>query len=172
MWDAFFLFKDLPVRRLAEGELIFRRDFAVTHMFWMHRGTANLVRYLTTGAPSLLHQAKSGAILAEASAYSDVYHCDCLALTDTKVAALPKSAFLAAMRNDADLAEKWAAHLAHSVQSARARAELRSLKTVKDRLEAWISLHGDLPDKGHWHSLANDLSVSPEALYRELAKRR
>ena len=77
-----------------------------------------------------------------------------------------------ALRSDSELTEAWAAHLARSVQRARMRAEIRSLKTVAERLDAWTAEHGDIPEKGQWHVLAAELSVSREALYRELARRR
>ncbi len=43
-----------------------------------------------------------------------------------------------------------AAHLAGEVQPARARAELLSLRTVRERLAAWRALHGKLPPRGRW----------------------
>jgi len=35
--------------------------------------------------------------------------------------------------------------LASEVQRARARAELVSLRTVWERLDGWLALHGELP---------------------------
>jgi hypothetical protein len=41
------------------------------------------------------------------------------------------------------------------------------------RLDAWLEFNGSsLPQKGNWHTLARELAVSPEALYRELARRK
>ena len=55
----------------------------------------------------------------------------------------------------------------------RARAEIVSLRTVSARVDAWLALHvGELPARGHWRDLAEEISVAPEALYRELARRR
>ena len=51
-------------------------------------------------------------------------------------------------------------------------AEIRSLRSVSDRLDAWIAEYGPMPNKGLWQGVANELSVSREALYRELARRR
>ena len=83
-----------------------------------------------------------------------------------------KSAFLDALDKDAGLARALSYLLANSVQAARMRAEIRSLSTVASRLEAWLEQGNVLPQKGHWQSLAAELSVSREALYRELARRR
>jgi hypothetical protein len=48
-----------------------------------------------------------------------------------------------------------------------------SLKTVAERLDAWLALHDDgLPPKGQRLRVASEIGVTPEALYRELARRR
>jgi CRP-like cAMP-binding protein len=90
----------------------------------------------------------------------------------TQLAILDKSDFLAALDHNPTLSRTWACMLANSVQAARMRAEIRSLPTVASRLEAWLEQGNALPQKGHWQSLAAELSVSREALYRELARRR
>ena len=53
----------------------------------------------------------------------------------------------------------------------RADAKL-SLRTVAERLDAWIAASGRYPAKGEWKTVAAEIGNSPEALYRELAKRR
>lgn len=68
---------------------------------------------------------------------------------------------------------KWIARLSHELQSARKRAEIASLRTVGSRLEAWLIWNdGALPARGYWRDLANEIAVSPEALYREFSGRR
>jgi len=111
-------------------------------------------------------------VVAEASAYSDNYHCDAVAATDCIVLAMPKPAFLSAMASDSGLAEIWAATLARGVQAARIKSEIRSLPKVAERLDAWLGEGNQLPEKGHWQDVANELGITREALYRELARRR
>jgi hypothetical protein len=44
---------------------------------------------------------------------------------------------------------------------------------VADRLDAWLAAgEGKLPAKGEGRGLAAEIGISPEALYRELARRR
>lgn len=63
--------------------------------------------------------------------------------------------------------------LGRELQSARLQAEILSLRTVAQRLDAWMAWkEGVFPGKGEWKSLASQLGVSPEALYREIARRR
>ena len=72
-----------------------------------------------------------------------------------------------------EFSEAWARHLAHEAQKARLKAEILSLKTVAARLDAWIiSNDGHVPGKGEWKAVASQIGVSPEALYREIAKHR
>ena len=72
-----------------------------------------------------------------------------------------------------EFAEAWAEYLTREVQEARLRSEILSLKTVARRLDAWLLSHGGhMPAKGEWKSLAHQIGVSPEALYRELARRK
>jgi hypothetical protein len=43
---------------------------------------------------------------------------------------------------------------------------------VHDRLEGWLDWNGGkLPSRGKWKKLASEIGVTPEALYRELAKK-
>jgi CRP-like cAMP-binding protein len=85
---------------------------------------------------------------------------------------MPVSEFRRRLEQIPSLSGIWAAYLAHAVQAARLRAELRTLRTVAERLDAWLGGERSLPEKGTWQDLAAELGVSREALYRELARRR
>ena len=69
-------------------------------------------------------------------------------------------------------AQAWTIHLADEVRNARLRTEILSLRTVAERLDAWIVEKGELPLKGTWKSVAQEIGTSTEALYREMASRR
>ena len=86
--------------------------------------------------------------------------------------AVPRTDVRKALSERPELAEAWASYLAHEVQRARLQAEILSLKTVTTRLSAWIAWHGALPSKGQWSLVAQEIGVSAEALYREIAHRR
>ena len=61
--------------------------------------------------------------------------------------------------------------LAQELQRARFQVEIVAMKKVAARLDAWIASSGPLPPKGEWVRLAAEIDVTPEALYREIAKR-
>jgi CRP-like cAMP-binding protein len=166
------LFSDSPLLDLAPQHVLFRTGDAPKTLFMVRHGTVGLVRHTEQGGFLVLQRAQAGQILAEASAYSPSYHCDAIAMEQSRVACLPMATFTAQLGSDRALAQAWAAHLAREVQLARMRAEIRALPRVADRLDAWLNEGNRLPDKGAWHHIAAELSVSREALYRELSRRR
>ncbi len=159
-------------RQLQDGEALFHDGDPVRQMGFVLEGMVRLLRHTAGGVPVVLQAAGPGDVIAEASAYSVNYHCGAISHGQTRLIVQPVSVFRAALLADAALAEAWAAQLAHAVQRARTRAELRTLRTVADRLDAWLGENRTLPDRGQWQALAAELGVSREALYRELAVRR
>lgn len=167
--------KNLPKgkeRKLLEGSLLFQQGDKVEALFLVLSGELRLIRYQADGSSIILQRAQADNVLAEASLYSTHYHCHALAHQPTTVYVLPKTTVRQHLQTDRELAQHWSSYLAREVQQARFRSELFSLKTVAARLDAWLSWSGQaLPVKGEWKTLAEQLGVSPEALYRELAKR-
>ena len=131
-----------------------------------------MLRRHPAGATLVLQQVPPGRLVAEASVFAQHYHCEAVGQGPTLLARIPK-AKVRALHRDTGWLLDFAAHLASEVQRARARAELLALKKVSERVDAWFSLHPQqTPERGRWADWANELGVSPEALYRELARRR
>ena len=172
--SLFALLDNLAGRRceFAAGEPVFHAGDPVRIIHAVRSGVIHLVRHQDNGSILILQRAERASILAEASIYSAQYHCDARAETAAVTWAMPRSALRARLQQDPELAAAWARHLAREVQQARLQAEVLFLKTVAARLDAWIAWHGRLPAKGHWSVVAREIGVSPEALYRELARRR
>ena len=158
--------------RFAEGATVFTQGDRVRLVHFVRDGTIHLVRRQEDGAMLILQHAQAGSILAEASVYSDRYHCDARAEVETVTWALARRDLRERLEETSDGFRIWTRYLGHEVQRARLHAEILSLKTVKARLDAWMVWNGDLPEKGRWRSVADEIGVSPEALYRELAKSR
>ena len=165
------LFNQAEPRRLSTNDLLFRNGDSIASLHLVDDGCIALERHLENGALTCLQRAVSGQVLAEASLYADNYHCDARALEPTRFRSVPKTIFKKTLRSDAKLAENWAMYLSQTVQRSRFLSELRSVRTVSDRLDMWLGEFGSLPEKGQWVSVAAELAVSPEAMYRELARR-
>jgi len=159
-------------QRLSAGEVLFHAGAPVSNLYLVVSGALRLTRVLPHGSELILQRAEKGAIIAEGSLLARAYCCNGVATETSVVRAVPMDGVRTAFRNDCDLLREWIRHLAYEVQHARARAEILSMKTVAERLDGWQSLHdGVLPPKGRWRQLACEIGVSPEALYRELARR-
>ncbi len=166
---------DMPngrMQRVEKGGYLFHARDKVHLMHRIAEGEVHLVRQTEDGAKMVFQRAGPGDILAEASLYARAYHCDGQAIEESVVQTLARADFISVLEKDSEFAHAWAAHLAKSVQSARLASEIRTLRTVAERLDAWCAEFGALPEKGHWQDVAAELGVSREALYRELARRR
>lgn len=158
---------------LHDGQMLFCTGDAVRSIYLVRSGCIRLERHQAGGDALVLQRAGPGQLLAEASVFASRYHCDAVASGGSLVAKIPKARVAALRDQEPGWLCEFAAHLASEVQRTRARAQLLSLKRVQARLDAWLALHGGrLPARGLWVELAFELGVTPEALYRELARRR
>lgn len=165
----------IPSRRIAlgPGQYLFHLGDPIEAIHVVQVGWVHLVRRQDDGSELILQKAGPGSILAEASLYSDQYHCDAVAAPTAELLAFAKTDIRQHLRTAPAFAEVWAAHLTRELQRARLHAEILSIKTVAKRLAAWTAWHcGSPPGRGGWKLVASEIGVSPEALYRELAKRR
>lgn len=170
---SFLRGKAVAQKPFVKGEHLFHRDDPVRMLFLITHGCANLIRYQADGNGAVLQRSTSGTILAEASLFSDRYHCDAVAAAATEALLVPVPAVQKMLEHDLIFAREWMAHLSRELLSARKRAEIATLRTVNARLDAWLAWNDDVfPAKGDWRGLADEIGVSPEALYRELSRRR
>ena len=169
-----YLLNDIPgvTRSVSAGTVLFRQGDKVSSMFQINDGEVRLVRNSKAGGSFILQRAHAGSILAEASLFSTVYHCDAIVGSDTTLKSMSRASLRRKFESDPAFAKAWAIHLASEIRTARQRAEILSLRTIAERLSAWIDTYGKLPQKGDWKQLAQEIGTSPEALYRELAKNR
>ena len=175
---SMFLFERLhglspTEREFTPGAHLFRRGDEVSVLHLVVAGEAHLVRHRSDGGRLVLQRALPNTVLAEASLFSERYHCDCVAVMPTRTLAFPRPAVRLLLGADPGFAESFPLHLAQELQAMRFRAEILSLRTVRERLDAWLAWHGDdLPARGTWTTIASEIGTSPEVLYRELARRR
>ena len=158
---------------LRDGEQLFRAGAPVRNVYVVAEGSVKLLRIQKGGDSLVLQRAAAGELLAEASLFAPRYHCDAYAEGAVKVQRIPRERVDQLREDDPQWLSALASRLARELQRTRARAELLSLKRVDLRVNAWLDLNsGELPERGQWAGLALELGVTPEALYRELARRR
>jgi CRP/FNR family transcriptional regulator, dissimilatory nitrate respiration regulator len=159
-------------RTVPAADTLFHAGDPVKSLYLVVTGALRLTRMLPHGAELIVQRAEPGAIVAEPSLFADRYCCNAIATETSLLHVVRIQAVRAALREDSVLLWEWVRHMARELQQARARAEILSLKTVAHRIEGWRALNnGVLPPKGRWRQLADEIGVSPEALYREFARR-
>ncbi len=171
----FDLLLDCAGRELSAtvGGYVFHAGDRVTTLYVVIEGEVRLIRHQLDGGAQILQRARPGGVLAEASLFSPRYHCDAVTGGPSRLIGFTVREIRDRFRADPEFAEAWAIHLAGEVQMARFRSEVVALRTVAARLDAWLAWRGDpIPPKGAWKQIADQIGVTPEALYREIAKRR
>ena len=171
MFDWRTLFDRAPHRTVRTGQALFRQGDRVRYMYLVRSGEVALERPMAEGTTLTLHLAVADMPVAEASLFADAYHCDAVARTETVVAATPRAAFVDALRRHPDAALGLIRAHALEVQAQRARIEILRLRRVADRLDAWQALNG-APGPREWVKVADEIGVTPAALYRERARRK
>ena len=124
------------------GQLVFRQGQSVRWLYRITHGHIRLSRVLMRGSEVVLARVTSGEILAEASVFTVHYHCDAFAA---------------------------------QIMDLRAMIEIRAIRRADDRLLSWLRFrsHGDPPSvdgQGIWPSVAKQIGLSGESLYRALAR--
>ena len=162
-------------RRLSAGERLFSQGQATDGIYFIESGVMRLERRTIDGRLAVVHTGRAGQFLAEASLFSDTYHCDATAVAASLVRRFPKHLVLAAFASEPERSRPFLAALARQVQALRLLLELRDVRTVRERLLLFLELNCDPQTRafqveGHYQDLGNVLGITREALYRALGR--
>jgi CRP-like cAMP-binding protein len=162
-------------RRLPKGAHVFRQGDRARAVFFVVEGEVQLRRAGRRGEGIVLHRARAGEYFAEASPWSERYHCDALAVRPVRLAEIPAGHFRRALRDDPELAARWVALLSRLLQGARARAERTALTGAEERIRHYLETNGsgarrEVTLSGALKDLAAELGIAHETLYRALAR--
>jgi CRP-like cAMP-binding protein len=154
-----------------KGSRLFHAGQRPSHMFWVHEGQVVLERPATSGSSVVLQRTLRGFV-SEASLQSARYHCDASVVIDARITRVPVPLLLQALKTDADFSLRWIGMLNQEVRRLRLQCERLSLKGVQARVLHWLETEGTqgcCAVTAGYKSLAAELGVSHEALYRALA---
>ena len=157
--------------RFPKSERIFQTGDKPEWMFYVVSGEVTLERTGLQGEPVVLQRTRQGFV-SEASLKSAKYHCDALAIVDTTVVKIPIRDLSAELECDPNFASRWIGMLNSEVRRLRLHCERLSMKSVKDRVLHLINTEGQngtYATRTGLKSLAGELGVTHEALYRTLA---
>jgi CRP-like cAMP-binding protein len=162
-------------RTLARGEALFRQGDPAVAIFAIETGRLRLERHTPDGRLVPLHTARAGETFAEASLFSESYHCDAIGLdSGTCVRVYPKKVVLHALGGEQSSMVGLLAAMARQLQGLRQRLEVRNVGSARERVLLALSLRVtgstntvDLP--APLQDFAADIGLTREALYRTLA---
>ncbi len=162
-------------RQYKASDVIFRQGDTAEGIFAVEEGRVRLDRYTSEGRTTIMHMAEANESFAEASLFSKTYHCDATATVPSRIVLYPKGDVLTALRLHPLMSIKYIALLSGQVKTLRARLELRSVLSARERILQYLLLYVDpntrrvtLP--GTLKDLAAELGLAHESVYRELKK--
>ena len=162
------------IRELGAGEALFEQGDRAAAIYKVESGRLRLVRRTVDDHLVILHTACRREFFAEASLFAATYHCDAVAAEPSRIRVYPKAKVMEALRTDPVLAPAFMARLAHQLQELRARMELRSIRSARERVLQYLRLRADLDRRsiaieGQLQDIAAEIGITREALYRTLA---
>jgi CRP-like cAMP-binding protein len=179
MSDALQIFRSLPHvrpadRQLRAGETLFLTGERITHLFAIMSGRVDLLRHMPDGSVIRLQTAGAGEFLAEASLFSQSYHCDGEGAEPSTLQVFSKPAVLKALKADPDIALALLGHFAGRLQALRGQAALLAVRSAHERVLAWLQMQpdssGGVRINRSWKQIAAELGLTHEAVYRALAR--
>jgi CRP/FNR family transcriptional regulator, dissimilatory nitrate respiration regulator len=165
------LLMQCDVLPFAKGDYLFHLGKIPEYMFFIVSGEAILSRISSHGESITLQRCKGG-FLSEASLLTDVYHCDAIATYAGSTITLPVKGFREALKSEA-FALKWTRLLSREIMRLRTQSERLSLKDIRSKLIHLIESEGKgglLTLQSDYKSLASELGITHEALYRNISK--
>ena len=153
-------------RYLEHEETVFRQDDKTRGLFFIIQGKVELRRFTQAGQSVIIHRAMERETFAEASLFSEHYHCDAIAITKIHIVELDRTVILNKFHSEPDFAMAIAQRFARQNQSYRRKIELLAIKSAEERILTAI-LEGFLAE--NIKAFASDIGLSHEVVYRGLA---
>ncbi|MEO0383173.1 MAG: Crp/Fnr family transcriptional regulator [Pseudomonadota bacterium] len=151
---------------LQSGEYAFCQDDPTTGLFSVVSGYVELRRVTKDGTSVVLHHAGPGETFAEASLFSQTYHCDAVAQTACELVQFKKADVLSQLQTHNETSLAFIEHLSGQVQRYRLLLQLCAIRRADDRVLAAMRA-GFQPES--WKSFAPQIGLTHEAVYRALS---
>jgi CRP-like cAMP-binding protein len=156
-------------RAFAKGVRLFAAGEKPASLYWVAAGELQLVRYTPQGERVILQRCNRG-VLAEASLFSERYHCDGEAAADSLTWVLPLADFHAAL-GDEDFSGAYIMWLSQTIRGLRSQCERLSLPGAGERVLHYLREYRRYDLEGSpLKTWAAALGITHEHLYRTLAQ--
>lgn len=154
-------------RAVSSGQALFKQGDATTGVYYLISGGIDLIRGLASGHDVILHRARAGETFAEASLFSNHYHCTAIATRDSRVMECLRTVVQEKMTSDAEFSWQLASRFAMQIQEGRRHVELLSIRSADERILMAME-DGLLTDD--IVSFASVIGLAQETVYRALKR--
>ena len=154
------------LRSLQAGEVLFVQNNPTAGLYYLISGAISLNRSSSGGHSVVMHRALAGDTFAEASVFSDTYHCTATATVESLLIECSKASVEALFTNDLMFAKTMASRFANQLQQCRRRLELLSIRAADERI---LEAIGDGLLVDNIAVFAQSIALAPETVYRTLA---
>ncbi len=161
---------------LRRKQILYRQGETATAIYFVRSGELEAARFSPKGDALVMLRASAGEFFAELALNVECYGCSAYAKVDSELFVLPKPKVLESLRGDMAFAMAFLQAQMRNARRQCSRYERVRLRRAEDRVmhflvteagpDGWIRLPGPLAD---W---AAELGLTPESLYRALARLR
>ncbi|MEB3358026.1 MAG: Crp/Fnr family transcriptional regulator [Synechococcales bacterium] len=159
---------------LNAGQILVQQGEAAHHLYWVASGQLRLVSFVNQ--QMITHYfVEAGELFGESTLHFPTYGCTAIAEVPSEVIAIPKQAFINALRQSPALSERYLESLTRRFHAVKSLLELRSIRSARDRLLQYLLQR--LPSgettvilEKPLRAIASELALTPEALSRLLSR--
>jgi len=175
MNDAFKkILSDLKPANLSlkKSDILFLQNDEILNMYFIKAGRLKLKRETIEGFSVVQHIAFKGEIIAEASLYSQHYHCSAIADTNTEISYLRKIDLLNYLEENPTVMSQLLILYAHQIKNLRTLNEIKNIRSAKERTLAFLRNEMDAESEVKLSISLKDIAyrigLSHETFYRTL----
>ena len=172
--SSFWLELDGKLLSFSKGEFLFAQGADVENMYFLQSGGIRLLRHTPEGDKVILHTASAGELIAEASLFSDHYHCSAITDYPSRVYSLPRRQLLHTLSTRAKLSLQVLKTLSQQIRDLRGLLEIRNIRSAEQRILAYLRSRADPGGRValtlSLRDTAYKLGLAHETLYRALRK--
>ena len=157
---------------LNKGERLFDQGMSVQRMHFISSGRVKLVRHPLDGEDVVLHVATAGEMIAEASFFSETYHCSAIVDQASEIRYIDRDTALDKILSNKKTSQDVMRLFAQQIRDLRGLHELRNIRSAQKRILAYLATQADV--KGEikldmsLRDMAYKVGLAHETLYREL----
>ncbi len=157
---------------LNKSDRLFDQGARVQRMHLIVDGRVKLIRHLAEGDDVVLHVATAGEMIAEASFFSETYHCNAIVDKPSEILHIGRDLALKMILSDSQTSLDVMSLFAKQIRDLRGLHELRNIRSAQSRILAYLATQasptGKIELNMSLRDMAYKLGLAHETLYRSL----